>query len=64
MKGEKKMLFIDENTISTIREYNGRFVLTFYKNCKPVFVKDYATFKNAKIAESKLMKKYYYGNEE
>ena len=57
------MLFIDENTISTIREYNNRFVLTFYKNCKPVFVKDYATFKNAKIAESKLMKKYYYGKE-
>ena len=52
--------FIDKDTISTIRKENGGYKLTFYDNCKPVFEKVYDTFKGARVAESKLMRKYYY----
>jgi len=53
-------MFIDVNTISSIVTLeNGTAVLTFYKNKKIVFEKVYKSFTSAKIAESKLMHKYY-----
>ena len=53
-------MYITKDTISTIRQtINNVWVLTFYKDRTPVFKKEYKTFTAARIAESKLMKKYY-----
>lgn len=53
-------MFIDKNTISSIKTLeNGTAKLTFYKDCKPVFEKVYKSFTAARIAEGKLIRKYY-----
>ena len=54
-----KEMLIDKNTISTIVvAEDGTATLKFYKNCETVFEKNYSSFKNARMAECKLMKKY------
>lgn len=54
------MLFITKDTLSTIHHTDsGTWTLKFYKEGKTVFRKEYKSFKAAKIAEGKLMKKFY-----
>jgi hypothetical protein len=54
------MLFITKDTLSTInRTDGGTWILKFYKEGKTVFRKEYESFNAAKIAEGKLMKKFY-----
>ena len=53
-------MFIDSNTLSTVQRLNdGRVMLRFYRDKVVVFEKIYPSWTGAKIAESKLMKKYY-----
>lgn len=50
---------IDENTIFIItKNPDNTFKLIFFRNCSPVFEKDYNSFFGAKIASSKLFRKY------
>lgn len=53
-------MLIDSNTLSTIQRLDdGRAVLRFYRGKVIVFEKTYPTWTGAKIAETKLIKKYY-----
>lgn len=54
-----KTMFIDKNTISTIRKTENGFVLTMYKNTVPYFEKAYKTFSAAKQVETKKIKKHF-----
>ena len=58
-KEREKTMFIDQNTISTIRMNNesGNFTLQLYENKKEIYRKEYRTFTGAKIAETKLNNK-------
>ena len=59
-KATNKNIWIDKDTISFIRlSINGKYLLTFYKDCKVAFEKEYNSFVGAKIAESHYMKKLY-----
>ena len=48
------------NTVATIKRLeNGKAELIIYKNKQVIFSKVYNTFRNAKIARTVLMKKYF-----
>ena len=52
---------IDNNTISLIiKNPDETFKLILFKNSSPVFEKNYKSFTGAKIAKSKLKRKFCY----
>lgn len=58
-KGRKTMLYITNDTISTIRtQKDGSAVLTVYFEKKVLHEKTYKTFTAAKAQETRLLKHY------
>ena len=51
-------MYIDDRTIATIWKKETCFILRLYKNKAVIFEKKYDTMRAAKIAETKLIRKY------
>lgn len=55
------MKFITKDTIATIEPIETDKIvyrLTMYKDCKPIFTKDYKAFAAAKAQETKYQRKF------